>query len=146
MCADRDASPAGSPVSRSGGIFADPLTIKLAIWFRKKSAPFASQMTSIGRSKPFFDMARSALSRFSREARKRRVISSPCKLACEGVGKTHRQLGLLKREPAEHPCLSELSVVEKRSTPQNLDCTPNKTHLFWNSLQCSTFSARPHAA
>ena len=52
---DGESGPAGTPGSQAGGIFADPLTSKLASWPLKNPAPFASQMTS----------------RFAREARKR---------------------------------------------------------------------------
>ena len=83
------------------------------MWFLKNSAPFSSQMTSIRRSKPFFDMARSALSRVARAARKRWVFRIPCKPACEVIGKTQRQLGSPKHSLAEYPCLSVTSVVKK---------------------------------
>ena len=83
--ADNKEIPAGTPGSRADGIFAGPTHRQACRLSLKNPAPFSSQMTS----------------RSTRRARKRWVIASPCKRACEGIGKTQRQLGLPKREPAE---------------------------------------------
>ena len=89
------------PVPGAGGVFAGPLSSKLEddppktpLHLLRKWPALADQSHSL--------VWREALSRAARAASKWWVFRIPCKLACEGVGKTHRQLGLSKREPAEY--------------------------------------------